>query len=401
MGAVRARLHYFLQMQSSRTTHTKALRRRLIVAALAIAVSPLAAQAPVVNWSESPVVTDARLETVIDGLNRPWSVAWLPDGGLLITQRNGTLLYFSDAGAEPQRVAGVPRVFAQGQGGLLDVVLHPQFSQNRWVYFSYSAGTRSANRTEVARYRFDDGSLRDGQVVFRVNADKSGSQHFGSRLAWLPDGTLLISIGDGGNPPLQCADGLQRDQAQEPETLFGAIARINADGSVPADNPFVGDAGVQPQMYSIGHRNVQGIVVDPSTGAVWATEHGSRGADEMNAVRAGANYGWPRVSHTREYRSGALVSPDSSLPGFEDPRLVWLETVAPSGLALRDRMLYAGGLRSQAVHEITLASDGSYSSQRVIPIGARVRDVRVGPDGALYVLTDEERTGRLIRVTLR
>ena len=367
---------------------------------LVTTLAPLYAEAPVVNWSEQPVVTGARLDTLIDRLNRPWSVAWLPDGGLLITERGGTLLYFADVGAEPQPVAGVPAVFARGQGGLLDVALHPQFSRTGWVYLSYSVGTRNANRTEVARYRFDAPRLTDARVVFRVNADKRGTQHFGSRLAWLPDGTLLISIGDGGNPPLRFDDRLQREQAQEPATLFGSIARINADGSVPADNPFLGAANIRPELYSIGHRNVQGIVVAPTDGTVWASEHGSRGADELNTVRAGANYGWPRVSHTREYHSGALVTPDVSLPGFEDPRLVWLETVAPSGLALSGRTLYAGGLRSEAVHEIAVAPNGTYLRQRVIPIGARVRDVRIAPDGALYVLTDEERSGRLIRVTL-
>ena len=367
---------------------------------LVTTLAPLYAQAPVVNWSEQPVVTGARLDTVIDRLNRPWSVAWLPDGALLITERGGRLLYFADVGAEPRPVAGVPAVFARGQGGLLDVALHPRFSRTGWVYLSYSAGTRNANRTEVARYRFDAARLTDGRVVLRVNADKRGTQHFGSRLAWLPDGTLLISIGDGGNPPLRFDDRLQREQAQEPATLFGSIARINADGSVPADNPFLGAANIRPELYSIGHRNVQGIAVDPAAGTVWASEHGSRGADELNTVRAGANYGWPRVSHTREYHSGALVTPDSSLPGFEDPRLVWLETVAPSGLALSGRTLYAGGLQSEAVHVIEVAPNGTYLSGRIIPIGARVRDVRVAPDGALYILTDEERGGRLIRVTL-
>ena len=355
---------------------------------------------PQVDWSDGQPITGARLETVIDGLDHPWSVAWLPDGGLLITERDGHLLYFSDASSEPIEVAGAPEVFAEGQGGLLDIALHPEFEQNRFVYLSYSAGERSANRTEVSRFVFANQQLGPAELVFAVEEYKSGTQHFGSRLLFLPDGTLLVSVGDGGNPPLRFEGDWQRVQAQNEETLFGNLVRINDDGTIPADNPFLGVDGARPELYTIGHRNVQGLDRDESTGTVWVTEHGSRGGDEVNRIEAGENYGWPLVSHSREYVRGTPVSENQSLPEYADPTLVWMATVAPSGLAARDRVLYAGGLRSNALHLVEVSEEGEFLSHDYLPIGARVRDVRFGPDGELYVLTDEEETGRLIRVSL-
>ncbi len=352
-----------------------------------------------VDWSDQPTVDGVDIQTVVDGLDHPWSVAWLPDRGFLITERSGRLLRFRDDATTPQEIVGVPDVFAEGQGGLLDITLHPRFEENRLVYLSYASGTREANRTRVSRYRLDGDRLVDGERIFQVNEDKNGRQHFGSRFLWLPDGTLLISIGDGGNPPLRFEGALQREQAQDTETLFGMVARVADDGSIPDDNPFLAADGVRPEFFTIGNRNIQGIARDDSTGAIWVTEHGSRGGDELNLVRAGLNYGWPLVSHSREYVRGTPVSRVQSLDGYEDPRLVWSDAIAPSGLAIRDGRLYAGGLRSQAVHEIVVV-DGVYQSQRTIPIGARVRDVRIGPDGALYVLTDESESGRLLRITI-
>jgi glucose/arabinose dehydrogenase len=233
-----------------------------------------------------------------------------------------------------------------------------------------------------------------------VESFKSGGQHFGSRLLWLPDGTLLVSIGDGGNPPLRFEGELQREQAQNQETLFGGIVRVNADGSIPRDNPFVGSPEARDEFFTVGNRNIQGLAYNETSGRIWASEHGSRGGDELNHLQAGENYGWPLVSHSREYVSFTPVAEYQSLEGYEDPAMVWMETVAPSGLAVHDGRLYAGGLVSQAVHEILLNAEGNFESQRIIPIGARVRDVRVGPDGALYVLTDQAENGRLIRLAL-
>lgn len=367
---------------------------------LATGCASIESELPQTDWSQAPVVDGIVQEQMLDGLRRPWGVAWLPEGGLLVTERGGRLLYFSQPESEALTVAGLPEVFTGGQGGLLDVSVHPRFSENRLVYLAYSTGSRQANRTRVARFRFDGERLTERQVVFQVEELKSGRQHFGSRLLWLPDETLLISIGDGGNPPLRFEGKLQREQAQNQETLFGAVVRINDDGSIPRDNPFVDSPEARDEFYTVGNRNIQGIARDPQTGRVWASEHGSRGGDELNEILPGENYGWPLVSHSREYGRFIPVADHQSLEGYEDPAMVWMETVAPSGLAVREGRLYAGGLVSQAVHEITLDQQGAFVSQRVIPIGARVRDVRVGQDGALYVLTDEEENGRLLRLLL-
>ena len=352
---------------------------------------------PQSQWSDQPELAVAQ-EVVIEGMNRPWAIDWLPSGQMLITERRGALFLADGDGSGKTDVSGVPEVFTGGQAGLLDVsVGHPAVA-GEWVYLAYSAGTSDANRTEVKRFRFDGQSLSDGELVFANNEYKTGTQHFGSRIAWLPDGTMLVSIGDGGNPPLRFGDGFQREQAQEPTTLFGNVVRINADGSIPDDNPFLGREGYRPELYSIGNRNIQGLAVDPESGLVWASEHGSRGGDEFNLIRAGENYGWPLVSHSREYVRGTPVSRNQTLEGYADPQMVWLDTVAPSGLAVDGTTTYAGGLVSRSVHVLTVDTDGAFLSEQIIPIGQRVRDVRIGPDGALWVLTDDADDGRVIRI---
>ncbi len=361
----------------------------------------LASEVSMSRWSEQPVIS-AEQEILIEGMNRPWSITWLPDGRMLITERGGRLVLASPQTFALTEVSGAPAVFASGQGGLLDVSISPNYADDGYVYLAYAAGTDDANRTEVSRFRLEENgseiALTDGQLVFANNEYKSGTQHFGSRLVWLPDGSLLIAIGDGGNPPLRFGDGLQREQAQEPTTLFGNIVRINADGSVPEDNPFLGEDGFRPELYTLGNRNIQGLAIDRVTGTVWATEHGSRGGDEINSIESGSNYGWPLVSHSREYLRGTPVSRFQTLEGYADPRLVWEDTVAPSGLAVEGGILYAGGLRSQSVHVISVNESGAFLSESVIPVGQRVRDVRIGPDSMLYVLTDDAQNGRLIRI---
>lgn len=353
------------------------------------------------------------LEPAVEGLNRPWGVAWLPNGDLLITERPGRLRLVRAGVLDPDPVPGVAPVadvtaqqlFASSQGGLLDIALHPRFQQNRWVYFSYAHGNQGANGTRVARARFDGSALSDWDVIFTVNRSKAGGQHFGSRLAWLPDDTLLVSIGDGGNPPVSLDGAWIRLQAQNPASHLGKLIRIREDGSIPPDNPFVGQAAADPAVWSLGHRNIQGLAYDPVHSRVWATEHGSRGGDELNLIRPGANHGWPVVAHSLEYSSGQPVAPATSAPGYVDPSRVWMDTIAPSGLAVfqGDRVpqwrgnLFAGGLVARGVRRLQLDADGAVTAESVIPIGARVRDVRQGPDGELYVLTDEEQ-GRLLRV---
>jgi len=343
-----------------------------------------------------------RVVPVLAGLEHPWGMAWLPNGEMLITERPGRVRRVRSGVLQTEPVAGVPEVLAAGQGGLLDISLHPRFPAKPWVYLTYAEGTREANRTVVARLTWDGQGFTERREVLRVSQSKSGTQHFGSRLAWLPDETLLVSIGDGGNPPTELAGQLIRLQAQNPRSHLGKVLRVNADGTVPRDNPLGTKA--LPEVWSWGHRNIQGLAVDSQTGQVWATEHGAKGGDEVNRLQAGQNYGWPAVTHSREY-FGPEISPHRSLPGMVDPVWVWSETVAPSGLAVYrgakfpqwQGQLLAGGLISQAVHRFQVNPQGEVKEVGKIPIGARVRDVRVGPDGLIYVLTDTP-NGQLLRI---
>ncbi len=338
--------------------------------------------------------------TVIEGLEHPWSMVWLPNGEILITERPGRLRVVREGKLDPKAIAGVPEVFAVGQGGLLDVAIHPQFAQNRWIYLTYAHGDREANRTRVARAVYDGASLRDVRVIFEVSQAKTGSQHFGSRLLWLPDGTLLVAIGDGGNPLLQLAGDLIRKQSQNLQSHLGKIIRINDDGSLPKDNPFLGS-----KIWSYGHRNIQGISFDPMTQRVWATEHGAKGGDELNLIEKGKNYGWPVVSASQEYGTNTPVSRKKSRPDLIDPKTIWTPAIAPSGLVFYtgnrfpnwQGNLFAGGLVSRDIRRLEVDKSGEIINQEAIPIGQRVRDVRQSPDGFLYLLTDEG-NGQLIRL---
>lgn len=358
---------------------------------------------PVVSAVET--AQGVRQITLIEGLERPWSMAWLPDGTLLITEKAGRLRLVRDGVLKPTPIAGVPEVMSSGQGGLMEIAIHPRFAENRLVYLTYSHGTENANRTRLARATFDGNALRNLQVIFEVSQVKSGGQHFGSRIVWLPDGTMLVAIGDGGNPPVQLEGDLIRKQAQNLRSHLGKIVRLKDDGSIPRDNPFATRADANPAIWSYGHRNIQGLTFDPSTQRVWATEHGARGGDELNLVEAGKNYGWPIVTYSQEY-SGGEISQERSRPGMVDPKVVWTPATAPSGLAIYsgDHFpdwqgdLFAGGLVSRDVRRINLDATGKVLGQQAIAIGQRVRDVRQGPDGLLYILTDESENGRLIRL---
>lgn len=371
--------------------------------ARAEAPAPQAAAAiEAVDPSQAPQASGFRPAVLVRGLEHPWGLAWLPDGDLLITERPGRLRIVRDGVLDPRPIAGVPEVLAAGQGGLLDVSLHPRFAENRLVYLTYAAGTPEANHTRLARARFDGRVLSQLEVIYAVPQRKSGTQHFGSRLLWLPDETLLLAIGDGGNPPLQLEGALIRDQAQNPASALGKILRLNADGSPAAGNPFQADPRALPELWSLGHRNIQGLAYDPAAGRVWASEHGARGGDELNLVSAGANFGWPLVSHSREY-FGPEITGRRAAAGMVDPRRVWTPAIAPSGLAVASGrvpqwrgQLFAGGLVSTDVRRLRLDAQGGVVGEERIPIGRRVRDVREGPDGFLYVLTDGAGDGQLI-----
>lgn len=383
--------------------------RSALAAALCLSLAPasvtIASESPTfVSIGDVPVAVGARRTEVLSGLEHPWAMAWLPDGTMLITERPGRLRIVRDGALLPDPVPGVPEVLAFGQGGLMDVSPHPDFAKNRWLYLTHAVGTREDNRTRVSRGRFEDDRLTDVETIFEVAQAKPGGAHFGSRIAWLPDGTMLVSIGDGGNPPTSLDGAFIRLKAQDRGSHLGKVVRLNADGSVPKDNPFVGDGKVEATVYSYGHRNIQGLAIDRETGVVYATEHGPLGGDELNRLEKGANYGWPTVSHGREYVGGAPIGEGSAKEGTMPPVLVWAGATAPSGLMVyRGRLfpewrghVFSGGLMSQDVRKIELCEEGRVVTQTALRVGARVRDVREGPDGAIWVLTDES-NGRLFR----
>ena len=346
---------------------------------------------------ESP---NYRIETLAEGLEHPWSLAFLPDGRMLVTERAGRLRVLSAEGELQTRpVSGVPSVFASAQAGLFEVLPAPDFEQSRAIFLSYACGTNAANHTCLARGELADGRLENVREIFRVRPAKQGNAHYGGRMAWLPDGTLILTLGDGFD---------YREQAQRRENHIGSIVRLNPDGSVPADNPYAGSSQYEGEIYSYGHRNVQGLVYDPVRDLLIAHEHGPRGGDEINVISAGANYGWPITTHGLDY-TGARVTPFTEREGIEPPRLHWTPSIAPSGMTVYrgDRFpqwkgnLLVGALVTRQVHRVAL-QNGEATEKGVLfgELGARIRDVEVGPDGAVYLLTDSAE-GQVLKVTPR
>jgi glucose/arabinose dehydrogenase len=370
---------------------------------LAVQSALAAPTGPVPLTGDVPVAQGWKTEVVIDGLVHPWSICWLPDGSALITERPGRLRMVQEGRLLPDPIPGLPKILAHGQGGLMDVAIHPDFETNRLVYLSAALGRPGANRTVVLRGRLAEGRLADAVVLFEVADDKAGGQHFGSRLLWLPDGTLLVSIGDGGNPPVAFAGAPIREQAQRLATHFGKILRLTEDGRPAPGNPFLDREDARAEIWTFGHRNIQGLARDPVSGRVWASEHGARGGDELNLIEGGANYGWPQATYSLEYW-GPRISDVTTASGMRDPSVVWTPSKAPSGLAFYtgDRFpawhgdLFSGALKFEEVRRIILDGEQVVGEEK-LPIGQRVRDVRQGPDGYLYILTDEE-AGQLLRI---
>ncbi len=377
---------------------------RFISLAFGLLAMPALAQ-PVVPW-EVPAEPGVAREIWASGLEHPWGIAFLPDGRALVTERPGRMRILGKDGRAGPPLNGVPPVAAVGQGGLLDVSLHPDFARNGLVYFTHSVGTADANMTALSRGKLSGNMLTEVKELVRNPTPKRGGAHFGSRLLWLPDGTLLLSVGDGGNPSVKLDGKPIRTQAQNPAAFFGKVLRVTQEGAPVKDNPGVVNpaSGWDRRVWSIGHRNIQGLARDPATGVVWATEHGPRGGDELNQLASGGNHGWPVVTHSVEY-SGEPITSERSRPGMRDPVSLWTPSIAPSGLAVYrgralpalDGALLAGGLMSQDVRVVRLGANGKPSRQTRIEIGARVRQVQQGPDGLVYVLTDEPE-GKIIRL---
>jgi glucose/arabinose dehydrogenase len=380
----------------------KSLMLGVVLALSAAVAAP--ALAGIEPTGEPPAAQGWRAETVAEGIPQPWGMAWLPDGRLLVTSKEGALYLLNGKRFDKVALEGLPSVYTGGQGGLLDIALHPADKVNPRVYMTMSTGTASDNRTILVQGIFDGKRVHSIKTLFRVEPGKSGGQHFGSRLLWLPDGTLLMSVGDGGNPPQRVAGMLARDQAQNLATDHGSILRLTAQGKPAPGNPLAGRAGARPEIWTYGHRNIQGLARDPVSGRVWASEHGPRGGDELNLIEGGQNYGWPLQSYGADYRTGEPVG-QRSVPGMMGPKVAWVPSPAPSGLAFYTGSqfpqwrgsLFSGGLASGDIRRIALDKDGNVQGQDRLDIGARVRDVRQGPDGGLYAITDEAQ-GRLLRI---
>ena len=336
-----------------------------------------------------------KVETVATGLSHPWGLAFLPDGRMLVTERSGTLRLVSKDGKLSPPLSGVPKVVVAGQGGLLDVAIDPDFKSNNLVYLTYSEPGEGGAGTAVARGKLGESGLDGVEVIFRQEPKVGGGNHFGSRLVFAPDGKLFVTLGER----------FTFTPAQDLTNDLGKIVRINPDGSVPKDNPFVGRTDARPEIWSYGHRNPQGAAIHPETGKLWETEFGPRGGDELNIPQAGANYGWPVVSWGSHYTGEDIPDPPTH-PEFADAIYHWNPVISPSGItfytadaipAWKGNLLIAA-LSGQAIVRLTLDGEKVVDEER-IPMGARIRDVMQGPDGAVYALTDEG-NGEILRLTL-
>ncbi|MBM3161760.1 MAG: PQQ-dependent sugar dehydrogenase [Chlorobi bacterium] len=333
--------------------------------------------------------------TVAANLDHPWSVAFLTDGSFLVTERSGQLLKISRDGQKREIIKGLPPVAAEDQGGLMDIITDPSFRSNRTIYFSFSAGGPAGTGTEVARAQLNGTTLENVRIIFRAQPKTPASKHYGSRLLIAPDGKLLVTLGEK----------TIMQEAQNRGNHLGSVIRINPDGTVPPDNPFTATAGVLPEIYSYGHRNIQGIARHPKTGEIWMHEHGPLGGDELNILKKGANYGWPLVTYGIDY-SGKIISTRSAAPGIEPPLIHWTPCIAPSGMTFYTGNrypewkgnLFVGSLIQQHLRRLVLAGNTVTHQEKMFgELEERIRDVREGPDGYLYLLTDRN-NGRLLRI---
>lgn len=346
--------------------------------------------------------TPITVTEVANGLENPWGMQFLADGRILVTERPGRMRIVATDGKVSEPIKGLPNVVQGGQAGLLDILLAPDFATSGLIYFSYAEPRGNfKNGTSVVRAKLslndNGGEISDGLVIFRQEPAFSGRHHFGSRLVWNTDGTLFITTGERSS---------QRDLAQDLDTHLGKVIRINADGTVPTDNPFVGQDGKRPEIWSYGHRNLQGAALNPATGTLWTTEHGAQGGDELNIPRAGKNYGWPIITWGENY-GGGKIGEGTSKDGLEQPVYYWKPSIATSGLAFYTGDLFkdwkgnvlVGGLAGAVLERLVLDGDKVVAVEKLLADrGDRIRDVRQGPDGAVWVLTDDAE-GKLLRIT--
>jgi aldose sugar dehydrogenase len=367
-------------------------RTRIGIAALGIAV--LVSVVVSGQTNSKSAFHDYRVVTVVEGLIQPWSIAFLPGGDTLITERPGRLRILRQGKLLPQAVEGIPKVFHSGQGGLLEVMPHPNFASNRLLYISYSKPgvTDSDSRTALIRGRFENDRLTQVQEIF--DAVSKGRGHYSGKIVFDKSGHLFLSLGDRQVPP---EGNLEAHPAQDLSNHHGKIVRLHDDGRVPADNPFVNRAGARPEIWSYGHRNVQGLAIHPETGDLWADEHGPQGGDELNAIQPGKNYGWPVIGYGVNYQTGLAIHSGTHRQGMEQPIRVWVPSIGISGLMIYngDRFpqwrgnLFIGGMAAQQLSRLTLNGQRVINEETLVQQRGRIRDIRQGLDGYIYLVTDD------------
>jgi len=370
------------------------LALRIVMLGIALCTSALAQDRSAVINSEKH---SFRLVTLLPGLENPWSVAFLPDGRMLVTERAGRLrLVGQDFRLDPKPIAGLPDVVSQGQGGLFDVVLHPEYAQNGWIYWAYNAPGAGGWGTALARGKLQGLRMTEVQVLFSMQPKTRSSQHFGGRIVFDRAGMLYLTLGDRGD----------KDRAQKLDDHAGSVIRLHDDGRVPADNPFAKRAGALPEKWTLGNRNMQGAALHPKTGELWTHEHGPQGGDEVNVMRSGLNYGWPVITYGVNYGFGTRIGEGQTKPGMVQPLHLWVPSIAPSGMAFVSGSkfpqwagdLLVGALRDQMLVRLVLDGEKVVREERLLKgLVGRIRDVRMGPDGLVYLLTDEAE-GALLRL---
>ena len=367
---------------------------RIALLSMSLFTSAWAQDRPAVTHSEKH---SFRVVTLLTGLENPWSVAFLPDGRMLVTERAGRLrLVGQDFRLDPKPIAGLPDVVSQGQGGLFDVVLHPEYAQNGWIYWSYNAPGAGGWGTALARGKLQGWRMTEVQVLFSMQPKTRSSQHFGGRIVFDKAGMLYLTLGDRGD----------KDRAQQLDDHAGSVIRLHDDGRVPADNPFAKRAGALPEKWTLGNRNMQGAALHPKTSELWTHEHGPQGGDEVNVMRSGLNYGWPVITYGVNYGFGTRIGEGQTKPGMVQPLHLWVPSIAPSGMAFVSGSrfpqwagdLLVGALRDQMLVRLVLDGEKVVREERLLKgLVGRIRDVRMGPDGLVYPLTDDA-DGALLRL---